>query len=210
MTTRTRRTLTSALAVAALGMAGCSGSPGTPPPAARVGGITSSTTTSGGSTGASASPTTKATAKDPRAHLPSAKPVGSVSVSYAAATSNDKGRLAPVQAASADLIDRSTVRTITVGGRSVGVVGVYTVKKSAGRSPIFQDQYVVQLINAVTGRATTPQFVKADGQVLALSTTPTAVAGWFTGDTVTLVYRQGKIPDLAALALAVRSSPVRG
>ena len=85
---------------------------------------------------------------------------------------------------------------------------VYSTKPGLAKSPMFQDQYVVQLINAVTGSSSAPRFVRAGGQVLALSAGPAgAVAGWFQGDKVLLLYRQGRTPDLTGLALAVRAAP---
>ena len=86
-------------------------------------------------------------------------------------------------------------------------MGVYGIKSGMAKSTLFQQQYVVQLINAVTGSKTSPRFVRADGAVMALSNGPVAVAGWFKGGQVVLVYRQAKAPDLAALATGVQATP---
>jgi hypothetical protein len=98
------------------------------------------------------------------------------------------------------------ISSVSVAGRDVGAVAVYGTKPGLAKSALFQDQYVVQLINAVAGSSAAPRFVRADGAVLALSSGRTALAGWFTGDKVVLVYRQGSTPDLTALALGVRST----
>jgi hypothetical protein len=128
-------------------------------------------------------------------------------VSYATASRSDVARFAPVTKASGGLLVSSSVKTLKVTGDDVGGVAVYRVKPGLAKSPMFQDQYVVQLINAVAGRTARPRFVRADGHVVALSTGPMAVAGWFDGNDLVLLYRQTAIPDLAALALGVRSTP---
>ena len=94
-----------------------------------------------------------------------------------------------------------------MAGDDVGGVASYAVKPGLSASPTFQDQYVVQLVNAVAGHGAPPRFVRADGHVMALSTGPAAVAGWFEGTHVVLLYRQAPSPDLAALALSVRNTP---
>jgi hypothetical protein len=101
----------------------------------------------------------------------------------------------------------SAVSGLSVGGRNVGAVAVYGTKPGMAKSEIFQDQYVTQLINAVTKEKTSPRFVQVHGQVFALSTGSVAVAGWFEGDQVVLVYRQRPTPELAALAVGVRATP---
>jgi hypothetical protein len=45
---------------------------------------------------------------------------------------------------------------------------------------------------------------------MALSTGGAAVAGWFEGNRVVLVYRQAQTPDLADLAFGVKSTPLSG
>jgi hypothetical protein len=122
----------------------------------------------------------------------------------------DRAHFARALRASGGLLVSKAVNTLTVSGRDVGGVAVYSTKKSLAKSPVFQDQYVVQLINAVTRSKSAPRFVKADGQVMALSTGGTAVAGWFEGNRVVLVYRQTKTPDLADLAFGVKSTPLQG
>ena len=131
-------------------------------------------------------------------------------IAYGPASASDEARFAPVTKASGGLLVSSTVSTVTVGGRDVGAVASYGTRRGAAKSPIFQDQYVVQLLNAVAGSASPPRFVRAKDKVMAFSTGPTAVAGWFDGDRVVLVYRQGGTPDLAALAHGVRSMPLSG
>ena len=128
-------------------------------------------------------------------------------IGYGPASTKDRERFAPARKASGGLLVSSSVKTLTVSGRDVGGVAVYSTKPGVAKGAVFQDQYVVQLINAVTGSKSAPRFVKADGQVMALSTGGPAVAGWFEGDRVVLVYRQAKTPDLAALAFGVQSTP---
>ena len=129
-------------------------------------------------------------------------------IGYGPASAKDRERFAPARKASGGLLVSSSVKTLMVSGRDVGGVAVYSTKKGLAKSPVFQDQYVVQLINAVTGSKSAPRFVKADGQVMALSTSGAAVAGWFQGDDVVLVYRAAKTPDLADLAFGVKSTPL--
>ena len=102
------------------------------------------------------------------------------------------------------------MRSVTVGGRPVAAVGVYTVKKSAGTNPIFQDQYLVQLLNAVGGARTKPKFVRVQGTVTALSTGPVRVVGWFSGDRVTVVVPTAGQTDLVGLAAGMQDSPLKG
>lgn len=162
--------------------------------------------TPGGTASAKAG-TARATAgSDPRSGLPTVAPTEVTGVSLAAASSSDLARFAPVTKASGGLLVSSSVKTLKVAGDDVGGVAVYRVKPGLAKSSMFQDQYVVQLINAVAGRTARPRFVRADGQVVALSSGPPAVAGWFEGNQVVLLYRQTSTPDLAALALGVRSA----
>ena len=139
--------------------------------------------------------------------MPAITPAKLGGIAYGPPSAKDRQRFAPAREASGGLLVSSSVKTLTVSGRDVGGVAVYTTKKGVAKSPVFQDQYVVQLINAVTGSKSAPRFVKADGQVMALSTGSKAVAGWFEGNQVVLVYRQAKTPDLAALAFGVHSTP---
>ena len=139
--------------------------------------------------------------------MPVINPPAIGGIGYAPASQLGRTRLAPVHMASADLLVSYSVSTLTVLGRDVGAVGVYRTKSGMTRSTIFQQQYVVQLINAVTSQKTSPRIVQVDGSVMALSTGPIAVAGWFKGDQVVLVYRNATSPDLAALATGVRATP---
>jgi hypothetical protein len=131
-------------------------------------------------------------------------------IGYGPASATDRARFARALKASGGLVVSKSVSTLTVSGRDVGGVAVYSTRKSLAKSPVFQDQYVVQLINAVTRSKSAPRFVKADGQVMALSTGGAAVAGWFEGNRVVLVYRQEKTPDLADLAFSVKSTSLSG
>ncbi|WP_270886708.1 hypothetical protein [Pedococcus sp. 5OH_020] len=137
-------------------------------------------------------------------------PTRVVRIGYGPASAQDRSRFAAVAKASAGFLLTSTVTSLTVSGRDAGAVAVYRTKPGLTRSTMFQDQYIVQLVNAVTRAPSTPTFVRADGQVMALSTGRVAVAGWFQGDEVVLVYRQARTPALAALAAGVRSSRAGG
>lgn len=139
--------------------------------------------------------------------MPVITPAKLGAIGYGPPSAKDRERFAPARKASGGLLVSSSVKTLMVSGRDVGGVAVYSTKPGVAKSSVFQDQYVVQLINAVTGSKSAPRFVKADGQVMALSTGGPAVAGWFEGDRVVLVYRQAKTPDLAALAFGVQSTP---
>jgi len=147
---------------------------------------------------------------DPRAAMPVITPKSVGTVAYAPASAQDKARFTPVRKASGGLITKGSVTSVTVSGRDVGAVAVYGTKQGLAKSPMFQDQYVVQLMNAVAGADASPRFVRSQGKVVALSTGAQAVAGWFDGDRVVLVFRAAKSPDLAALAHGVRSTPVTG
>jgi hypothetical protein len=139
--------------------------------------------------------------------MPVISPASLAGVSYGAASSTDRARFAAVSKASGGLLTSSSVRTLLVSGDDVGGVASFAVKPALAASPTFQDQYVVQLVNAVTGRASSPRFVRADGQVIALSSGGPAVAGWFEQNHVVLLYRQTPSPDLAALAVSVHKTP---
>jgi hypothetical protein len=142
--------------------------------------------------------------------MPLVKPAALGQVAYASPSATDSKHWAPALKTSGALVVSSSVKALTMDGEKVGTATVLRIKPGPARSETFQYQFVVQLINAVAGPSASPRFVRADGQVMALATGAKAVAGWFEGDQVILVYRQGKTPDLAALALAVRSSPRRG
>jgi hypothetical protein len=178
-------------------VAGCSGSD------------SSGSRTSKSGAAAAATPEARPTT-DPRKAMPVITPGTVGQIGYGPASATDRAHFARALKASGGLAVSKAVSTLTVSGRDVGGVAVYSTKKSLAKSPVFQDQYVVQLINAVTRSKSAPRFVRADGQVMALSTGGTAVAGWFDGNRVVLVYRQTKTPDLADLAFGVKSTPLSG
>ena len=124
-------------------------------------------------------------------------------VGYAPASAAVSTRFAAAQKASGGLLASGSVKGLVLGGRDVGGVGVYAVKPGPAKSTTFQRQYVVQLVNAVAGSTSSPRFVRAGDQVLATSTGAKAVAGWFEGGKVVVVYRSAGAPDLTALAVAV-------
>jgi hypothetical protein len=145
---------------------------------------------------------------DARGSMPVVSSEALGNIGYTKATAKDKKTFAPVAEASSDLLKAPTIQTLTVSGREVGTVAVYAVKSGvAADSARFQDQFIVQLINAVAKSKSAPTFVKTDSQVMALSTGDKAVAGWFDNNRVVLVYRQDKQPDLTELALGVQASP---
>lgn len=135
----------------------------------------------------------------------SPSPVGGLA--YGPASAADRARFAPALTVSGGLLVSSSLHTLAVGGSDVGGVAVYATKGGATKSTTFQDQYVVQLVNAVAGPKASPRFFRAGSQVIALSTHGVPVAGWFQGDRLTLVYRTGSAPDLAVLAAGVRATP---
>ena len=194
-----------ALVAVSLGVAGCSSAgSATKSIASNTAGTIPSahSTASGGVTGTARRPVT-----DPRQAMARVSPGQVGAVGYGPASAGDTARLAAVTKASAGLLTSSAVRTLTVDGQDVGGVGVFGVKPGAAKSPTFRDQYVLQLVDAVGGGRSPARFVRAGGQVIALSTGSTPVAGWFQGDRVVLVYRQGSTPDLAALAVGVHARP---
>jgi hypothetical protein len=128
-------------------------------------------------------------------------------IAYGRATAADRARFAPVMKASGGFLTSSAISDLTVSGHDVGAVAVYGTKPGLAKSSQFQNQYVVQLINAVTRSKESPRFVTVRGQVFALANGSVAVAGWFEGDQVVLVFRQAKGPELAALAVGVRATP---
>jgi hypothetical protein len=142
--------------------------------------------------------------------MPVISPATVSQISYAPGSATDTARFKAVHKASAGLLVSSSVKSLNVAGRDVGSVAVYGTKPGLAKSTMFQDQYVVQLINAVAGVKSSPAFVRAHGQVIALSTGKVAVAGWFDGSKVVLLYRAGTTPDLAALAVSVRATPAAG
>ncbi|HVN10639.1 MAG TPA: hypothetical protein VMT69_01005 [Kineosporiaceae bacterium] len=161
----------------------------------------------GGATAGAAGTKRPGGTNDPRRSIPTISPRTLATVTYGSASSADRAGFAAVAKASGGLLTSSSVRTLQVSGEDVGAVASYAVKPGLAASPTFQDQYVVQLVTALVGHATPPRFVRAGGQVMALSPGPAAVAGWFEGDHVVLVYRRTTSPDLAALALSVHDTP---
>jgi len=201
-----------ALVAAVALLSGCSGS-GSPTTTSTSAGGRGSSTTAGSPAkpGSSRTPSASTTGArgsgtDPRAVLPVVSPAAVGRITYGAATSSDRKHFTPAGKASGGLVVSSAIHDLLVSGKHVGAVAVYRVKPGAAKSAQFQDQYVVQLINAVAGRATRPKFVRANQQVMALSTGRVAVAGWVEGDEVVLVYREGPEPELLALANAVRTT----
>lgn len=142
--------------------------------------------------------------------MPRISPSPVAGLAYGAASAADRARFAAALKVSGGLLVSKSVHTLAVGGSDVGGVAVYATKAGATKSTTFQDQYVVQLVNAVTRSSSEPRFVKVGSQVMALSTGQKAVAGWVSGDRVVLVIRQGGRPDLAALAAAVNATPLKG
>jgi hypothetical protein len=211
-----------ACVVLAGALAGCSGSGSSGSPTSPTSGAATSAPTGSGSAGHSAtSGTTRATVtaggeargtnpKDARKALPVVNPAVVGGVSYGKATAADRTRFAKASKAAGGLAVSTTVSSLDVSGQPVGAVAVYRTKKGLANSTSFQDQYLVQLINAVAGAKATPRFVQSEGQVLAMSSGTVAVVGWFKGDLVTLVYRQAAAPDLASLALKIRATPPTG
>lgn len=217
------RVLSAALALALAGAltGGCTSSgPGSP----AAGGTGSSTAT--GSAG-SAAPTARgrstpssgtpaapgrpaAAVVDARKAAPVVKAGKVGKVTYAKASAQRVRLFAPVAKASGGLTVDGSVTTVRVGGRDVGAVAVYRLKPGRGTSPMFQDQYVVQLVNAVSAAKGEPRFVRLGDRYVTFSSGSRAVAGWFDGDRVVLLYRQAATPDLAALAAAVDATPLRG
>jgi hypothetical protein len=179
-------------------VAGCSGSD------------SSATRTSQSGAATSAGPGVARPTTDPRKAMPVIAPGTVGQIGYGPPSAKDRARFARALKASGGLLVSKSVSTLTVSGRDVGGVAVYSTQKSLANSPVFQDQYVVQLITAVTGSKSAPRFVKAEGQVMALSTGGAAVAGWFEGNRVVLVYRQTTTPDLADLAFGVKWTPLSG
>jgi hypothetical protein len=139
--------------------------------------------------------------------LSATAPSQTVDVRYEQASAAVEHWFAPVVPAAGGLLSGQRIKAIRVGGQQVGGVASYAVKPGLAKSTVFQDQYVVQLVHAVTKDATPPQLVRIDDHVVALSKGAVAVAGWFEGDIAVLVYRAGSSPDLTALAAAVRSHP---
>jgi hypothetical protein len=198
-----------ALTVMALCACTVSGASQTAPPASgstatRSGSAAGSGTSTGSSPGSS--PGARKTA-DPRASMPIISPSPVARLAYGPASAADRTRFAPALKVSGGLLVSSSVHTLAVAGSDVGGVAVYATKPGATKSTTFQDQYVVQLVNAVAGPKASPRFFRAGSQVIALSTHGVPVAGWFHGDRLTLVYRTGSAPDLAVLALGVRATP---
>jgi hypothetical protein len=185
----------------AVALTGCTDSGSKGSSSIRDGGSTPSP-----STAVTAPPTTS----DPRKAMPVITPAEVGTIGYGTASAKDKQRFRAVKKASANLITSSSVSTLTVAGHDVGAVAVYSTKPGVANSTMFQDQYVVQLLNVVASSKSPPRFVRARGKVMALSTGSTAMAAWFEGDRVILVYRDSKTPDLAALAQGVRATPPSG
>jgi hypothetical protein len=219
-----------AVIAAALAVAGCSSSgaggsaaaasPGSPAASSGAAAAGSSTGTpagparpssTAGAAGSSSAPATRrSTTALARPSIPTVKATAVGGVGYTAAPADVRSRFARIPKASGGLVSSSSVRGLTVGGREVGGVGVYSVEPGPAKSVTFQRQYVVQLVDALAGSTAAPRFVQADRQVLATSTGGAAVAGWFEGGKVVLVYRSGSSPDLTALALGVRKAGLPG
>ena len=150
---------------------------------------------------------TASTAVDPRKAMPVVSPAMVDGIAYSAASAADLGRFKKVASASADLLTTPSFSAVSVGGKDAGAVAVYGTKRGVAKSPMFQDQYIVQLVNAITGAQSAPKFVRTQGQVMALSTGRVSVAGWFKGDDVVLLYRKDGAPDLVRLATSIQAKP---
>jgi hypothetical protein len=196
-------------ALAALFLTGCSapasigGSPSTVARATREGTDPPGPVTAG----PVVSPSAAARPADPRASLPTVTVAPVAALSYAAVPAKIEAPLAAVATRSAGILVSSSFSSVLSGGRPVGTVGTYVTKPGLARSTVFQDQYLVQLIDAVAGKRPEPRFVRLDGRVVALSSGAPAVAGWFEADRVLLLLRAGTSPELAALAQGVMRTP---
>jgi hypothetical protein len=121
--------------------AGCSGSDSSATRSSQSGPVTS------------AAPGVARPTTDPRKEMPLIKPGTVGQIGYGPASATDRARFARALKASGGLVVSKSASTLTVSGRDVGGVAVYSTKKGLAKRPVFEDQYVVQLINAVTGRS---------------------------------------------------------
>lgn len=196
-----RRTSAAVVGVLVTGLlvTGCTDQGGTPGAAASGSGRP-------GATGTTSAPAPRPVT-DPRQGLPAISSAAVQGLEYRPATARDKARFKAVGKASAGLLTATSVQGLSMGGKDTGAVAVYRTRAGLSTSATFQDQYIVQLLNAVAGPKSLPRFVRAKGQVVALTTGGAPVAGWFDGDRVVLVYRDGRTPDLARLAAGVHANP---
>ena len=142
---------------------------------------------------------------DFRGGLPSTSVKPPAEVSYAAASSVVTKTFAPVKGAEGGLVTRTTLHVVRLAGKPSGGVGVYAVKPGLSKSTVFQDQYVSQLMKSITKETAPPKSQRINGQVVQLSHGKIAVAGWFEGDDVVLVWREADTPNLPDLAAGVHA-----
>lgn len=140
---------------------------------------------------------------DRASQLPVVQASAPAGVRYGTAGSDAKRFFAPVTTTSGGIVVSSTMVSVALGSRTVGAVADYRVRPGLAQSATFRNQYVVQLMRAVGGTASSPKVVRLNGRVVAVNSGQVPVAAWFEGDHVVLVHRVGASPELNDLALGV-------
>jgi len=162
--------------------------------------------------GAPASPTTAAPSTVARsAGRPTQLPVVAASplkgIRYLNAPAEAQRFFAPAVASSGSLVVSSTVHAVGVGTQQVAAVADYRMQAGLAHSPVFRDQFAVQLIGELAHDAAAAKLVRLNGRSVAVSTGKVPLAGWFEGDHVVVVHRVSGSLDLKALALGVIDQP---
>jgi len=165
----------------------------------------------GGSDTSGAVSTSKATTKaapapaatDPRATLTSVSADKVGKIEYSRATSKVRSRLAVISDAAKGVAVGTRLSTVSLQGRAVGGVASVAVPSKMAGNAMFQDQFVVQLLNAVSKGSEKPRFVRLSGRPVAVTQGKLRLAGWFEGSRAVVLAIDSAEPDVTSLAAAV-------
>lgn len=196
------RSLSISLVIASLLLTACTGDEASSVGGASAAGSNGATTFVGAGQAAGAEGNSSASST-PRVTVPSSSASG---FAYSSASSADRRTFERVSKASGGLSTLSEVKVVRKASKAVGVVATYKVGAQVADSAIFREQYLVQLLAALTQSRGSAKYVVIDKTNIALVDAGGA-AGWFQGNEVVLVQRSGKSTALTQLAAGVLRAP---
>lgn len=141
---------------------------------------------------------------DARASMPSQAGGAVAGITYGAATPTATRRFAAATDAAEGVATSTSLKILVMDGRGVAGLGLYRVPKTNAASPIFQDQFVVQLMRTMDGVRST-KLVQIAGKPVNISNDG-RTAGWFLADRAIILVRVSG-PQLSDLVATVIKEP---
>jgi hypothetical protein len=142
------------------------------------------------------------TSGKPSTALPvvSARPVDAVTATVA--TKSVGSTFAPVTRSAGTVVTRTELRTLTVGGRPIGGLAVYTVPAGSAASQTFRDQFLAQLL-APLAADRHGERVRIGSTAVALVRADSPAAGWFEDDRVVILSQTRSSPPIQDVVAAL-------